>query len=406
MINDEEGKRDKWSAWAINVDHPLRKEAGIRDNTIIVKTIKSNATGLHCSHLVLDDVVVPQNAYTETGRREVRAAVSQFASIKNPGAVTKAVGTVYHPKDIYSDMMEAKVPVIDKETGAVTGERKLWDVWKEAVEDSGDGTGNFLWPRTKDPKTGKWYGFDASILAGIKAQYFSMGERAQFYAQYYNEANDPESHRLSREVFQYYDPKYLRQEGGEWFFKGDRLRVFAAVDFAYTSGTQSDYTAIAVIGRCAKGYIYVLDLDRFRTTKYEEYYRRILDMHLKWGFRKLRVETNAGANLICEYIKDRIREEGVRFTLDGKNTSSRGGSKEQRIAAILEPRYENGDVWHPRSGLVMELEEELMLERPAHDDLKDALAAAVEISSPPMAYGNKSKVFRLKTHPRFGGIVR
>src|SRR5690606_24851556 len=67
MIHAEEAKRDKWTAWSINVDHPERKARGVRDNTLLVRTVKSNATGLHCSHLVFDDVVVPANAYSPSG---------------------------------------------------------------------------------------------------------------------------------------------------------------------------------------------------------------------------------------------------------------------------------------------------------------------------------------------------
>ena len=84
MINEEDSKRDKWSAWAINVDHPARKERGTRDYTLFVRTVKSNATGLHCDYLVFDDVVVPGNAYSPAGRQEVNGAVSQFASVLNP----------------------------------------------------------------------------------------------------------------------------------------------------------------------------------------------------------------------------------------------------------------------------------------------------------------------------------
>lgn len=405
MINQEEGKRDKWSAWAINVDHPKRKEARVRDNTIIVKTIKANAAGLHCSHLVMDDVVVPNNAYTETGRKEVRAGISQFASIKNPGALTKAVGTIYHPRDLYNDFKEAVKPVIN-ELGEILKEIPLWEVWEEKVEDRGDGTGNFLWPRIQSPLNHEWYGFNIEVLAQKKAEYFSLAERTQFFAQYYNEANDPDSNRLQRDIFQYYDARYLTESGGNWSFKGDQLRVFAAVDFAYTDTQTADYTAIAVIGVDASGYIYVLDLDRFKTTKYEQYYVRISEMHIKWGFKKIRVETNSGANIICEFVKDRIREEGLSFSLDGKNVTKKQGTKEQRIAALLEPRYENGDVWHNKSGLVLELEEELLLERPPHDDLKDALAAAVEISRKPTRASYTRTVSNIVYHPRFGGMVR
>jgi hypothetical protein len=50
------------------------------------------------------------------------------------------------------------------------------------------------------------------------------------------------------------------------------------------------------------------------------------------------------------------------------------------------------------------LEEELVLARPAHDDLKDALAAAVEIAVPPKARKeSRTRKNNIISHPRFGG---
>lgn len=404
MVNVEEAKRDQWSAWAINVDHPLRKEMGTRDSTVIVKTVKSNFAGLHCDHMVYDDVVVPGNAYTPTGRLEVKRAISQASSVLSPGGHIRCVGTRYHPADIYHDFKTELVPIYDDE-GSIVDEYNAWDIMEEVTEDKGDGTGNFLWPRIKG-RNGHWYGFDVKELAKIKARYFALGERAQFHAQYYNEPNDPDSNRLGHDNFQYYDTRHLNMVDGDWYFKDERLNLFAAVDFAFTDSTRSDYTAIAVIGRDSKGRIYVLEINQFRTNRFETYYQEIIKLHKKWEFRKMRVESNAGANVISNYIKDRVREEGFALVLDAKASSSKQGSKEQRIAATLEPRYENGDIYHYKAGLINELEEQLIQERPAHDDLKDALAAAVEISTSPHRRSNRTKVTPIRSHPRFGGLLR
>ena len=405
MIEKMEAKRDKWSAWAINVDHPDRKEAGIRDNSIIIKTVKGNFTGLHCEIIVYDDIVVPGNAYTNTGRTDVRRAVSQSASVLNPGGIIKCVGTRYHPIDVYNDFKEELVPEFD-EDGNIVAEEKAWDILERQAEDRGDLTGDYLWPRIKCAKSGKWYGFDSKILAGIRSKYFTLGEKAQFHAQYYNEPNDPDSNRLSHDGFQYYDKKHLSLSEGDWYFKENKLNIYAAVDFAFTDSTKSDYTAMAVIGRDHKGYIFILDLVQFRTSRYETYYQEIMKLHRKWEFRKVKVESNAGANIIANYIKERIREEGLRLTLDAKNTSAGSGKKEHRIAATLEPRYENGDMWHYKAGLIMELEEQLVMARPPHDDLKDALAAAVEISISPARFGKMKQVVNIRSHARFGGVIR
>jgi hypothetical protein len=85
------------------------------------------------------------------------------------------------------------------------------------------------------------------------------------------------------------------------------------------------------------------------------------------------------------------------------------GSKEERIAAALEHRYENLQMWHFEGGWTSVLEEELVLARPPHDDIKDSLASAVTIAVKPTRGSlNKLKDFMINTKPvsRFGGVAR
>jgi hypothetical protein len=106
MINPDEGKRAKWATTAISVDHPLRAEEGVRDFTVRTAGLTTNTTGWHAEIIVPDDVVVPENAYTEEGRRKCAAAMSQMASILNTGGMIKGCGTRYHMADQYSIWMK------------------------------------------------------------------------------------------------------------------------------------------------------------------------------------------------------------------------------------------------------------------------------------------------------------
>lgn len=416
MVNEKEGDRDKWSAWAFNVDHPLRKERGVRDYSVVVKTIKANSIGLHCDRLVLDDVVVDKNAYSAVGRREVQQSVAQFASIKNTGAITKAVGTVYHPKDLYANFKKAQLDNYNMETGEHTGTVPLWDVMEEVVEDRGDMLGNYLWPRMQSPITGEWYGFDIHELARKKAEYVSMGQTVQFYAQYYNNPNDPDSARLDYDHFRYIRKELLKKVDGVWTFNGKPLKTFCGVDVAYTDITESggkaaDYTAMAVIGIDSEGFIYVLDLRRFKTNKYDVYYKNLSELYTLWGFRKVQVESNAGGKLVAQEIKRKVREDGHSIEVIGKPASTKQGTKFERHAAVLEPRYRNGTIFHVEGGLTKQLEDEVVLERPPNDDLKDGVTIAIEISTPPAKSGVASfsrAVARNNQAPasRFGGRTR
>lgn len=406
MLNPDEGKRSKWSSEAINIDHPLRKERGIRDYSLIIKTVGSNAIGLHCSHLLFDDVVVPDYAYSETGRSTVQRAISQFASILNPGGVVKAVGTRYHPEDAYFFMKEAKEAVYNEELHEFDDERDQWDIKEYVVEDAGDGTGNYLWPRQQHPETKQWEGFDPHIWSSKRTSYFANGEHAQFYAQYYNDPNDPDSHRIHRDMIQYYHPKNVVTDEWCWYYNEKKLNIFCGIDLAWTDNSKSDYTAMAVIGIDAEGYIYVLDLERFkaRGTEYFTYYKTIMDLHNKWGFRKVRVESNSAGKLIAEEIRALVRRNGDSISIDAKATTSHDLKKAERHAVLLETRFQNQTMYLKRGGLFQILEEEVLLERPPHDDLADALCGAIEIAYPPgRQSGKNNKVRKISTHARFGG---
>lgn len=412
MLSKEEGKREKWTAWGFNVEHPKRKEMGIRDLTIMVKTVKSNATGLHCSHLVFDDVVVPNNAYSEIGRTEVKAAVSQFASIKNPGAYTKAVGTRYHPVDIYDQFKNARVKIWNPDfygegKGDFEGDRELWDIKEYIVESNRDMTGDYLWPRTISAYDKMAYGFNAPVLATVQAQYFALGENAQFYAQYYNDPNDPSSEKVDRDSFLFYKPENLTFIDGQYHIHGRKLSITAAMDVAWTVNKGSDYTAIAVIGTDHENNTYVLALDRFKTQDYDTYYKHVVGLYNEWGFRKLYIETNAGGHLVANELKRLLRQNGAALVVEGKASTGNEGRKEEKHNAVLIPRVKNGSLFFFKGGLTPTAIEEIVLERPPHDDLKDVLTAAIANSIAPSrprynTTGNK----KIKYNSRFGGRTR
>lgn len=414
MLAEKEGEREHWSAYSFNVDHPARKARGIRDHTIIVKTVKSNFTGLHCDAIVFDDVVVPNNAYSEIGRKDVQKSLSQCTSILNPGGSIKAVGTRYHPKDAYKDMMEAKYRIWDEVAREFISEEPLWQIMEEVAEDHGDGTGNFLWPRTYSEGTDSWYGFDIQELEMIQADYRSRNEMPQYYAQYYNDPNDESTNLLDRSLFQYYDPKHVKVTPFGVFHKERKLNIAAAMDVAWTevsnSGGRSDpdYTAIAVVGVDEDGYYYILDLARFRTSSFQVYYDNVISLSNKWGFRKITVETNSGGKLVAQEIQRISREAGGLISVDQKSNAGFGSkSKLMRQYALVNPKYELQSVFHRRDGLTSVLEEELVLERPPHDDLVDALGMAMENIKVP----SKSRTYldydrKVITDARFGGRKR
>ena len=398
MIHPEEGKREKWAVAEIAVDHPQRKLEGIRDATCKAVGLTSNTTGFHADIVVLDDIVVPGNAYSEDGREKVSNAYSQLASIENPGAQEWVVGTRYHPRDIYDTMINMKEVHYDDE-GEVLQEDEVYELFQKVVETDGE----FLWAK-KTRNDGKAFVFDSKELARIKAKYI---DTTQFYAQYYNDPNTTESARINKENFQYFDKSNLVNKEGDWYIRDRKLNVYAAIDFAFSLRKQADYTALVVIGVDHQANYYILDIDRFKTDKIVDYYKHILTAWEKWGFRKIRAEITVAQQTIVKELKDSyLKPNGIPLSIDEFRPTRHLGDKAQRIGSVLEPKYDNLQVWHYKGGNCQTLEEELVMVHPPHDDMKDALANAMSISLVPKLRAQMNLGLNKKqmTHSRFGGV--
>lgn len=395
MINPDEGKREKWSVAEIAIDHEKRKLEGVRDPTVKAAGLTTNTTGFHADVIIMDDVVVPSNAYTEEGRSKVAAAYSQFASIENPGAQEWIVGTRYHPQDIYGILVTMKETVYNKE-GDIEREDNVYEVLQEVVEENGE----FLWPKQMRAD-GKYFGFDENELARIKAKYI---DKTQFYAQYYNNPNSSENAPIDRDKFQYYERKILKNEDGDWYFKDDKLNIYASIDFAFSLNKKADYTALVVIGVDAGWNVYILEIDRFKTNRIADYFKHIVDAQYKWGFRKIRAEITVAQQTIVQELKESyIKPNGIALSIDEYRPNRHQGDKEERILSVLQPKYDNLQIWHYRGGNCQTLEEELVLQHPPHDDIKDALANAISIAVAPRKQQFKQKD-NIIYSSRFGGV--
>lgn len=396
MIGPEVGKREKWAVEEICVDHPRRKLEGVRDPTVKAIGITGGVTGFHAEVVILDDLVVPGNAYTEEGREKVASLYSQLASIENPGAKELVVGTRYHPRDIYDTLISMKEVTFDDD-GEPVDEVEVYEVFQRVVETDGE----FLWPRSSRDDGSK-FGFDQVVLARIKAKYV---DTTQYYAQYYNNPNSSEHAAIDATKFQYYDRNLLGQKEGSWYIKDRKLNVYAAIDFAFSLKKKADSTALVVVGVDHLGNYYVLDIDRFKTDKISVYYDHIVKMQQKWGFRKIRAEVTVAQQAVVNELKESyIKPNGIPLSIDEYRPNRHEGDKEERMAAILEPRYENLAIWHYRGGNCQILEEELVMRRPPHDDVKESLANAISISIIPRQRSASMNVTQLNVHPRFGGL--
>lgn len=411
MVEEEESKRKRWTVSEIILDHPLRDKENVRDPSIFTAGLTTNITGLHFDVSVLDDIVVKENADTLEGRNKVEAQYSLLASVESGIAMQKVVGTRYHPEDLYGRLLSINYDVYDIQ-GELVGAEPLYELFERQVENRGDGTGEFLWPR-QQRYDGQWFGFNTEILARKRAQYL---DKTQFRAQYYNDPHDPDSAGIKPEHFQYYDRGYLKQEAGYWNYEGQRLNLVAAMDLsASDKGTlKRDHTAIVVLGVTGDYKYFVLDIDRYQTADIPEHKRRVLRLLERWGFRKLVIEVGGQQLPTVKAIKEILRSEGIALTIQEQRHSGKQGSKIERIISTLEPRYQNLQVWHYRGGNCQILEDELMRDLSSTDDVKDALTIAMDNLTAP-SFFMKALNYKVGMNPqlraavgdysRFGGIV-
>jgi hypothetical protein len=400
MTHPDEGKRMKWTEKEIMVDHPLRKKEAVRDPTVFAAGLTTGITGLHCDIAVLDDVVVKENAYSNDGRDKVEGQYSLLSSIETADAREWVVGTRYHPKDLYGRLITIEEEVFN-EDGDIVASQPVYEVYQKEVEDLGDGTGNFLWPR-QQRGDGRWFGFNTQVLARKRAKYL---DKTQFYAQYYNNPNDPGNEAIPSDLFQYYSNEHLKKIEGLWHYNGKPLNIFAAIDFAYSLKDTADYTALVIIGVDWDGNIYVLDIQRKRTNKTSAYYDMVYRAHLKWGFRKIRAEVTAAQDVIAERIKDDIKADGLALAVDKFRPTRTMGTKEERIQNTLYPYYDNLAVWHFEGGMCEALEQELVMMNPPNDDIKDALTSAIGIMRVPMKSDRQRQRSNVVYNTKFGGVA-
>lgn len=392
LINPVEGNRNQWSASSICVDSPIRAREGVRDSTVSTAGLTTTTTGAHADLIVLDDLVEPNNN-NPAGRRLVEERYSQMQSILNPGGRIVAVGTRYDPKDLYEHLITTYEEQYDKD-GVMIGKKKSWSVFQREVEKDGE----FLWPRTKR-SDGKAYGYNMQELARIKGSYI---DKSQFYAQYYNDPNRIGASKY-KSNFIYYEKEQLQEQGGKWCIGGKKLNLFAAIDFAYSLSDSADSSCIAVVGETADKLYYIVEIDRFKTDRIQDYFDHVLRLHSKYGFRKLRGEATVAQSVIVKYLKDKLATAGRPLQIEEYKPIR---DKDERMDAVLRPLYEDGRLFHYKGGNCELLENELMSAKPEHDDIKNAVADAIEIATPPFeVFTQAFKRLHTKHYGAFGGTI-
>ena len=171
-----------------------------------------------------------------------------------------------------------------------------------------------------------------------------------------------------------------------------KLNVYVGVDPAIATKSYNDYSSIVTIGvDKMSNDIHILDIFRDRV-EIHELIHEIFNIVDKFEPIQTGIEGVAFQKMLIDEMKKQMRLNQCVFNL---KTVQPMGAKNERIRAILQPRYANGWILHDsRVRNIKNLEEELLkFPNARHDDCIDALSIAIAMANLSSG-GNKKKAIR------------
>jgi predicted phage terminase large subunit-like protein len=296
--------------------------------------------------MVYDDVVTISSVTTPEMIAKTTAALELSYNLGARGGVRRFIGTRYHFNDSYREVMkrESAIPRIYPATvdGTSDGEPVLFD--RETIQQKrrDQGPYTFACQQLQNPRADENEGFKDEWM------------------KFYHGEND-----------------------------GRGMNKYILVDPANEKKSNSDYTAMWVIGLNSDGNYYVLDMHRDRLNLGQRT-DLLFRLHRKWKPRKVGYE-KYGMQSDIQHIQDRMRHENYRFDI-----TPLGGQvkKSDRIKRLLPP-FSEGRFYFPESmfrtdyeGRMQDLVDVFINEEfkpfpvAIHDDMLDALARIVDPDFP------------------------
>lgn len=187
-----------------------------------------------------------------------------------------------------------------------------------------------------------------------------------FSSQYQQEPFVESGWDFKKDYFQYYDKT------------PENLRVYTFIDPAISEKQEADYTAIVTIGIDQNNRIYILDIthDRMNPT---DLINRVFETNIKWKPTAIGVEIVAYQKMLALEIRKQMNMRNMFFNLVEVTPM---WEKNARIRTLLQPRYWNASIIHPKYHTkIKDLELELLkFPNWKHDDIIDSLSACIKIS--------------------------
>jgi len=171
---------------------------------------------------------------------------------------------------------------------------------------------------------------------------------------------------FKREYFQYYET-----------IPSD-LKIYSFVDPAISDKQEADFTSIITIGIDNNNRTFILDIIHWKMNP-DNIINGVFDTFIKWKPLYIGIEVVAYQKMFALEIRKQMNTRNIFFNLLEVNPM---WEKNARIRTILQPRYWNASIIHPKyHNNIKDLELELLkFPNWKHDDIIDSLAWALKIS--------------------------
>jgi len=332
------GKDGDWTKTEITVSTKTR--TGGKEPSIQISSLGTVKVGLHFSKLILDDLVSNQNTNTKEQMDKVIDYYKYLLSIADPGSKLVIIGTRYHYGDLYAYIQENEQDNFNM-------------LIKGAYND--DGSLYFPTRLTED---------------FLQEQRKSQGGFI-FSCQYMNQAVDAENQCFKEEHLQFFQTP------------PSALNHYITIDPACTTGRESDFTAILVLGVDCDNNIFVLENHQLKVSPsdwIDVVFDKVLEYKIHTEGGMVSLETNALQQIYKKTFDLEMEKRQVWFGLYESKPGGTSRSKEKRISA-LQPLFERGKIFLRKNQHSL-IDQLLRFPKAKNDDQIDALKDVIPIMNP------------------------
>lgn len=122
----------RWTATEIDIAH--KNFIQTKNPSISTGGLDAGKTGSHCSLMVMDDVVSPENTTTADLTRKTIEAYKDCLPLLDPGGRLVVIGTRYTQGDLYGDLLENEAKSVNGYVFKDEAERKQWRKFLDAAK--------------------------------------------------------------------------------------------------------------------------------------------------------------------------------------------------------------------------------------------------------------------------------